>query len=172
MSSRRLRIAACVPFPSAPHRPTAQPKINPYRDPFLSSDSAVAGVPAVSGEDHGEEVARMARRGASAAAPGAVLARADRKGEDREMGVAETDWEELQRRRRQIGTRSRAWASSPSTTTGSTKVIPVLTLDCSLLNELNQLNLTVYHVQDNEGQADSTVMLFARQASCRSSDEG
>jgi len=51
-------------------------------------------------------------------------------------------------------------------------VIPVLTLDCSLLNELNQLNLTVYHVQDNEGQADSTVMLFARQASCRSSDEG
>jgi len=111
--SRRLRIAACVHFPSAPHRPTAQPKIDPYRDPFLSSDSAVAGVLAVSGEDHGEEVARMARRGASAAAPGAVLARADRKGEDREMGVAETDWEELQRRRRQIGTRSRALRRRP-----------------------------------------------------------
>jgi len=95
--SRRLRIAACVPFPSAPHRPTAQPKIDPYRDPFLSSDSVVVGVPAVSGEDHGEEVARMARRGASAAAPGAVLARADRKGEDRERIEREAaDWDEIQ----------------------------------------------------------------------------
>jgi len=49
----------------------------------------------VSGEvtkDH-----RAAERGASAAAPAAVVACTDGQGEERETGVAAADWEEIQR---------------------------------------------------------------------------